>query len=105
MVFFVTIGLIAIAVCMPLVAMYAAGEFVGQRRPPAWLQMVMVGVIGIGLLVAVMSTGFAMKADADGMTAKEWVILAWVAGSALTGQIGLLNWIHAKTREDRAREL
>jgi hypothetical protein len=39
--------------------------------------------------MAVGMAGLAMRKD--GMEASEWLMLAWMVGSALTGQIALLG--------------
>ncbi|WP_292235766.1 hypothetical protein [Mesorhizobium sp.] len=37
-----------------------------------------------------------LYARAGGMTVSEWVMLAWVSGSAVTGQIALLELLGRK---------
>lgn len=94
MVFFATIGLLIIAVGIPIAAMYAGGQFVGQRPPNALFKMAVMLAVGLGLISAVV--GAMLYARTGGMTVSEWVMLAWVAGSALTGQIALLELLGRK---------
>lgn len=89
MVFFAAIGLIIIGAGLPMVAMYACGQFVGQKAPHPLIKIAVMLAVGLGLLMAVGSAGLAMRRD--GMEASEWLMLAWMAGSALTGQIALLE--------------
>ncbi|QKC92319.1 hypothetical protein EB230_30985 [Mesorhizobium sp. NZP2234] len=94
MVFFATIGLLIIAVSIPIAAMYACGQFVGQKAPHALFKMAVMLAVGLGLFSAVV--GAMLYARAGGMTVSEWVMLAWVAGSAVTGQVALQELLGRK---------
>lgn len=94
MVFFATIGLLIMAVGIPIAAMYACGQFVGQKPPHARFKMAVMLAVGLGLFSAVV--GALLYARAGGMTVSEWVMLAWVSGSAVTGQIALLELLGRK---------
>lgn len=78
MVFFATIGLLIMAVGIPIAAMYACGQFVGQKAATR----------GLGLFSAMV--GAMLYARAGGTSVSEWMMLAWVCGSAVTGQVAFL---------------
>ena len=94
MVFLATIALLSIAVGIPVSAMYASGQFVGQKPPPAFLKIAVTLVVGSGLFSAVV--GAMLYTRTGGITVSEWVMLAWIAGSALTGQVALLEALGRK---------
>ncbi|MER9458176.1 hypothetical protein [Mesorhizobium sp. M0478] len=98
MVFFGTLAFIAVAISLPLAAMYAAGQFVGQKPPPAFLKLAVTLAVGAGLLMAV--AGALLSARQGGMSLRDWFLLAWVAGSALTGQVALLELLGSKPARD-----
>ena len=103
MVFFATIALIIIGAGIPIVAMYACGQFVGQKSPRPILKTTVMFVVGLGLLMAVGDSALAMRSD--GMTATGWLMLAWMAGSALAGQVALLEKLSSPSdTADRRRD-
>lgn len=89
MVFFAAIGLIAIVAGIPLLAMYAGGEFVGQKKPHELWRSAVRLIVGAGLLAAVVIAGLSMRTG--GMDASEWIMLAWMAGSAIAAWVGLAD--------------
>jgi len=97
MVFFATIGLLVIAVGIPILAMRACGQFVGQKPPHPLLKTAVMLGVGLGLLWAVVGAGFHLRRE--GMTAMEWVTLAWMAGSALAAQVALLEMLGRKPEQ------
>jgi len=94
MVFFGTLAFIAIAVPIPLAAMYAAGKFVGQKPPTPIVKSVVTLAVGAGLLIALV--GALLGARQNGMSFEDWFLLAWAAGSALAGQVALLELLGRK---------
>lgn len=84
-----SMALLALAMTIPLMSMYAAKKFVGQREPPPILVAVVPVIVGLGLFVAVFAAARAM--NRNGWTLDEWLILAWIVGSAVAAQVGLLE--------------
>ena len=92
MFFFGTIGLIVIAAGIPLLAMYACGQFKDQKPANGLLKMAVIVGVGLGLITAVFSAA-GLYIRSGGLTPLEWIALAWIAGSALAGQVALLELI------------
>ncbi|WP_457154730.1 hypothetical protein [Mesorhizobium sp. P5_C1] len=87
MVFFGTIGFIAIAVGIALLVMWATA--VDASRPaPRWLVIVAVYSANLGLGVAALIVFLAMSRS--GRLA-DWVLAAAVAGSCLAGAVSMLE--------------
>lgn len=97
MVFFGTLAFLAVAVSIPTAAMYAAGQFVGQRPPSRIVKTAVVLAVGAGLLIAV--AGALVGARQNGMSFEDWFLLAWAAGSALSGQVALLELVGRKAND------
>lgn len=97
MLFLAAMSVILIAISIPLLAMWASGSFVGQRAVSQQWKIGVSLLVGVGLLFLV---GDALaQARQGGIDYEEWLRLAWMAGSALAGQVALLEILGRKNNE------
>lgn len=81
-----------VAIAIPIATMWAASQFVGQRRPPFWFKRLVYLVAVLGLLYGVLHS----FTGSDFQTLLGGLALAWVAGSVITALVGLQEMLDAK---------
>jgi hypothetical protein len=83
--FFATLAFIAVMSGLPIVHMWSAGKFVGQKPAPRWAKtaVLVVASLGIGYstLLAVGQTGFG--------DAVSLLLAALLVGSGITGIVAI----------------
>jgi branched-subunit amino acid permease len=94
MLFLAAMSVILTGVSIPLLAMWASGSFVGQRAISQPWKFAVSLLVGVGLLFLL---GDALaQAREGGIDYEEWLRLAWMAGSAMAGQVALLQALNDK---------
>ena len=86
LIFCFVLALIGVMMSLPLVTMYAAGEFAGQQTAPRWLAACASWLVGLGLAYGVWRMTLSFKSP----DWTEWLLIAWTAGAAVAAQLTLL---------------